>query len=183
MRITASHSTKLFALLAIALAGSACPSDDEGTTIDIDLGAAIRVNDASEEVLGVIVDEIEQGNLVVDDSLGASLVAPEPGSTVPAATPFTFAWSVPSKPDGPRHGTATGEFVWLRLEGGGLARTIDVIAVDEASWTPDAAVWAEITASTGPISLTLTNAYAMDGLVVDGPYRRFDGVTTFSVAQ
>ena len=49
------------------------------------------------------------------------------------------------------------------------------------NWTPTEAEWAQITAATGPITITATNAFVMAGVIKDGPYRPVTP-TTFSVA-
>ncbi len=189
MKSYATHRASLrtvgFALVAVASLTLLTTSCDDKPGLVVDLDAAIRVNDASEEVLGVIVDAINDDQLLIDDDKAAAIVSPEPGASVPRAEPWQFAWASPNAAPGggktPRHGLATGDFVWLRLSGGGLARDIDVIAVNVSSWTPTAAEWTEISAATGPISITLTNAFVMDGVLKDGPYRG-SGTSTFSIA-
>jgi hypothetical protein len=174
-----SASRSIGPLLLLALV--ACPAEDTGTFVDLD--ALIRVNDASEEVLLTIVDHVDNGDLVIDDALAAAIVSPEPGGLVPAGTPAVFAWAIPTAArKTPRHGLTSGDFVWLRIEGGGLAAPIDVIAVDATSWTPDAATWATISAASSPLTLTLTNAFVDRGIVVEGPFRGTGQPTTFSIS-
>jgi hypothetical protein len=98
------------------------------------------------------------------------------------ATPAaTFTWALPAQRPGPRHGVDDGEFVWLHLEGGGLQPGIDVVSIGTTSWTPDADLWARISAATGSISVTITNAFMVDGIVMDGPFRPTMATTTFTM--
>jgi hypothetical protein len=164
-------------LLAVLMVVTACGAEGGGG--DIDPAKVIRVNDASEEVLLTMADQVANGQLIIDDTLAAQLVTPEPGVAVNGGEPVQFAWSVPSLRN-PRHGTTTGVFVWLRLTGGGLAEPIDVIAVDVTNWTPDAATWSLIAATSGPVTVTLTNAFVDGGIVMEGPYRG-STAPTFSI--
>jgi hypothetical protein len=175
----ARFSLVLLVLAVPALA--ACPAEEGG----IDLESAILVNDASEEVLGVIADAVDNGLVQIDDGKAAAIVTPEPGAVVPRATPLQFAWALPSaKPSrAPRHGKQTGDYLWMRLSGGGLTRDIDMVAVDVTSWTPTAEQWAEISAATGPITITLTYAFVMDGVIADGGPYRSTAPTTFSIGD
>ncbi len=159
-----------------------CPLADPG---GVDVDRAVLLNGAADTVLVTMSDAIDNGQVEINDDMAAAIVTPEPGATVARATPFKFAWSVPSgKPaDGGRaRGTTTsGEFVWLQLSGGGLARNIDVLAVGVSSWTPTAAEWAEISAATGPVTITLTNALLNGGVLQNGPYRA-TAPSTFAIA-
>jgi hypothetical protein len=184
MRRFATHSPSLFsrpgrALLAgaLLLLAAGCPfGDDAG----VDLDRAILVNDAADSVLATMSDAVDSGQVQVNDDKAAALVSPEPGATLARATPATFAWSLPNGKRG-RGTTTSGEFVWLELSGGGLARTIDVLAVGVTSWTPTGAEWAELGQATGAITLTLTNAQVQDGVLADGPFRA-TLPATFSIA-
>jgi hypothetical protein len=176
MRSFATHSRLL--LLALLLA-SGCPFADEG---GVDLDRAILLNDAADSVLATMADAVDSGKLQVDEDQAAALVAPEPGATVARDTPQQFAWSLPSGGSLRARGSKTsGEFVWLELSGGGLARNVDVLATGMSSWTPTAAEWAEISAATGEITVTLTNATLENGVIVAGPFRR-TSPGSFSIA-
>jgi hypothetical protein len=175
MRIFATHSPSL-ALAGALLLFAGCPVDDGG----VDLDRAILLNDAADTVLATMSDAVDSGQVVVSDDQAAALVSPEPGATLPRGTPAQFAWSLPDEKRG--CGTTTsGEFVWLSFSGGGLARTIDVLAVGVSSWTPTADEWAELANATGPITLTLTNAAVANGVLHDGPVRA-TLPATFSIA-
>ena len=170
-RVTKS-GLALVALLALA----GCPADGGS----IDLERAILVNDASDEVLGVIADAVDNGQVQIDDAKAAAIVSPAPGTTVPRDPPAQFAWALPNAV---RHGTQTGDYLWMRMSGGGLARDIDMVAVDVTNWTPTADEWAEITTATGPITITLTYAFVMDGIIKDGGPYRGTSPTTFTISN
>jgi hypothetical protein len=177
------QARRLIASLSLALVAFAtvgCPAEG-GTVIDED--NVILINMASDEVLLSIVDAVDSGDLVIDDALAPAMVTPEPGQALPAATPAQFAWSLPSAArKTPRHGTTSGDFVWIRMEGGGLAAPIDAIAVDVTNWTPTADEWARITAATGEVTITLTSAFVDNGVLMEGPFRR-TSPSTFSISQ
>ena len=162
---------------ALLLLAAGCPLDSGG---GVDLDRAILVNDASDAVLATLSDAVDSGQVVVDDDKAAALVTPEPGATLARATPPQFAWSLPSGKRG-RGTTTSGEFVWLQFSGGGLARTVDVLAVGVTSWTPTADEWAELSSATGTVTLTLTNAALENGALTNGPYRA-TLPATFSIA-
>ena len=180
----ATHRPSLFptrrpaaAALALLLLAAGCPLDSGG---GVDLDRAILVNDAADSVLATMSDAVDSGQVTVNDDKAAALVAPEPGATLARATPPQFAWSLPSGKRG-RGTTTSGEFVWLQFSGGGLTRTIDVLAVGVSSWTPTSDEWAELAAATGTVTLTLTNAALESGVLADGPYRA-TLPATFSIA-
>jgi hypothetical protein len=164
------------ALALVALAGG-CNSND-GIVVHLD--NAIRVNDAADEVIGTMADAINEGRLVVDDLKAERLTAPADGASVPAATPTTFTWHTIQTA---RHGVSSGNFTWLRFEADGYAEPIDVIALTVETWTPSAEDWARLTAATGPVKVTVTNAYAMVGIVKEGPYRSNVATTTFTLTK
>jgi hypothetical protein len=167
MRSFATHTRLL--LIAILFAAG-CPLADDG---GVDLERAILLNDAADSVLATMADAVDTGKLQIDDDQAAALVTPEPGAVVARDTPIQFAWSLPSGGSLRARGSKTsGEFVWLTLSGGGLARDIDVLATGVSSWTPTPAEWAEISAATGEITVTLTNATLENGVLVAGPFRR-----------
>jgi hypothetical protein len=167
-------SAALAAAALVALAGG-CKSND-GLVVHPD--DAIRVNDASDEVLGTMADAINEDRLVVDDLKAERLTAPAAGASVPAATPPTFTWHTIQTA---RHGVTSGDFTWLRFEADGYPAPIDVIALTVEEWTPSAEEWARLAAATGPVTVTVTNAYAMVGIVKEGPYRASLAPTTFTV--
>jgi hypothetical protein len=162
--------------LVAALAGG-CNSSD-GLTVHLE--NAIRVNDASDEVIGTMADAINEGLLVVDDLEAERLTAPADGASVPAATPPRITWH---KIQTARHGVSSGDFTWLRFEADGYAEPIDVIALTVEEWTPSADEWARIAAATGPVKVTVTNCYAMVGIVKEGPFRATVAPTTFTIAH
>jgi hypothetical protein len=176
--MTMTTNCSLLAAALLALVAGGCGGDD--TTGAGDLGTVVRVNNASDEVLLEIDDLVLQGQVTVDDSRAVTIVSPEPGASLPTTAPPEFAWSSPSIR--PRHGVTTGEFVWMRLSGGGLAEPIDMIAVDSTNWTPDGTIWAELAQTTGPVTITLTNAYVDGGNVMEGPFRGTND-TTFTIAH
>jgi hypothetical protein len=165
-----SWSMRTSVLLAGALLVGAC-GGGSGTTVD--WGKLVVVNMASDEVAETIVDAWDSGRGGVDDAKAAHLTAPTDGASVPAATPATLSWSLPTALQGKtlRHGTSSGDFVWIRLEAPGFAEPIDAIVVGVTEWTPDAAAWARVQTATGPIKVTLTYAYVNMGTIMDGPYR------------
>jgi hypothetical protein len=162
---------------ALLLLAAGCPLDSDG---GVDLDRAILVNDAADTVLATMSDAVDNGQVVIDDDKAAALVAPEPGATLARDTPPQFAWSLPNGKRG-RGTTTSGEFVWLQFSGGGLARTVDVLAVGVSSWTPTADEWAELAAATGTVTLTLTNAALENGVLAAGPFRA-TLPATFSIA-
>jgi hypothetical protein len=182
MRPFATHTGSLRRGAALAgafgafLLIAACPADGGG----VDLDRAILLGDASDTVLAAMSDAVDNGSVQIQDDQAASIVTPEPGATLDRATPPQFAWAVPNQKA--RRGTVTsGEFVWLSLSGGGLARQIDVLAVGVTTWTPSASEWAEISAATGPVTLTLTNAAVDSGVITAGPFRA-SAPSTFAIA-
>ena len=173
---------RLLYLAVAALAGTSalaggCNSND-GIVVDLD--NAIRVNDAADEVIGTMADAINEGLLVTDDLKSEHLTEPAGDAQVPAATPPTFKWHTIQTA---RHGVSTGDFTWLRFEAAGYAEPIDVIALTVEEWTPSADEWARLTAATGPVKVTLTNAFAMVGIVKEGPYRSTAPTTTFTITH
>ena len=170
-------STLLAACAAFALAGASCNSND-GIVVDLD--NAIRVNDASDEVIGTMADAINEGLLVTDDAKAEHFTDPADGASVPAATPPTFKWH---KIQTARHGVSSGDFTWLRFEASGYPEPIDVIALTVEEWTPSADEWARLNVATGPVKVTVTNCYAMVGIVKEGPYRASIAAPTFTIAH
>jgi hypothetical protein len=170
------RASSLF-LATFGLAALVSCSDDGGSSVP--LGTVIRVNDASEEVLELMAEASGKGSTTVDDAKAFAILAPAAGASLLAATPSTFEWA---KPATARHGISSGDFVWMKLSGGGLAQDIDVIAVDVASWTPSAADWELISSATGPITVTMTSAYVMSEVIKDGPYTP-TATTTFTVVH
>jgi hypothetical protein len=177
MSLFATHRISLALVFVLVAAVVGCTAEEDG----IDLDNAILVNEASDEVLGTIFDSVQQGHVEIDDSKAAAIVTPEPGATVPRDTPLVFAWALPNAKRSPRHGVQSGDYVWMRLSGGGLTRDIDMAAVNTTNWTPTADEWAEIATATGPVTITLTYAYVMDGVINQGPYRS-TAPTTFTIA-
>jgi hypothetical protein len=158
---------------------SACGSDDHSA---FDPENAIVVNEASDEVLIAMVDAVDEGKTVLDDTKAEKLTAPVTDAKVPVATPVKFTWA-PAGSATARHGTSSGNFTWLRFEAEGYEDPIDVIAVGVSEWTPSADEWARLTAATGAVTVTVTNAYVMSGIVKDGPFRATAGPTTFSFSH
>jgi hypothetical protein len=169
------HAAAL-AAFATAIAGG-CNSND-GIVVHLD--DAIRVNDAADEVIGTMADAINEGRLVVDDLKAERLTAPADGASIPAATPPTFTWHTIQTA---RHGVSSGDFTWLRFEAAGYPEPIDVIALTVEEWTPSAADWARLNVATGPVKVTVTNAYAMVGIVKEGPYRASIAAPTFIIVH
>jgi hypothetical protein len=62
-------------------------------------------------------------------------------------------------------------FVWVNIAGAGMPEEIDVLSLTTTSWTPDAEAWAKITQATGTVTVTVTTAYARDGVVTEGPFQ------------
>ncbi len=150
------------------------------------LGEVVRLDDASDEQLEVIADTARREGTEIDPALAVSLTAPADGETIPAGTPFTFTWTkLQESPRTPRHGEITGTFMWLRLEGGGLDPTIDVVALTSMTWTPDAEVWARLTATSGSITARMITTVTDDlGRITDGPARAApDDDVTFTVGE
>jgi hypothetical protein len=178
MRDRLACSTLLVACVcALGLGGASCNSND-GIVVDLD--NAIRVNDAADEVIGTMADAINEGLLVVDDSKAEHWTDPADGASIPAATPPTFKWH---KIQTARHGVSSGDFTWLRFEASGYSEPIDVVALTVEEWTPSAEEWARLTAATGPVKVTVTNCYAMVGIVKDGPYRAMSPSATFTITH
>jgi hypothetical protein len=167
-------------LAAALTALCACPAEEDAP-LDIDLTQLIVVNGASDEVLISIADAVESGQSQVDDTMAAQMVAPAPGQTVPRAAPPQFAWAIPQQKPKPRHGTVSGDFVWLRFENAAFPGPIDVVAVGVTNWTPSAAEWARFTAASGAIKITTTYAFVDGGAIMGGV---FQGTArpTFSIA-
>ncbi len=161
----------------LAFAAAACNSND----LVINLDNVIRGNDASDEVAGTMVDAINEGRLQVDDTKAYRMSAPADGGSLPAATPPTFTWARPTAKAGVRHGVSTGDFTWLRFEASGYPGPIDVIVLSNTEWTPTADEWARFTAATGPVKVTVTNAFAMVGIIKEGPYRSTTPTSTFTI--
>ena len=169
-------SAAVAAATLAAIAGG-CNSND-GIVVHLD--NAIRVNDAADEVIGTMADAINEGRLVVDDLKAERLTAPADGASVPAATPPKFTWHTIQTA---RHGVSSGDFTWLRFEADGYPEPIDVIALTVEEWTPSAADWARLNVATGPVKVTVTNCYAMVGIVKEGPYRATVAPTTFTLTH
>jgi hypothetical protein len=172
------HRLRYAAALAVAVALAGGCNSNDGIVVDRD--NSIRVNDASDEVLGTMADAINEGRLVVDDLKAERLTAPGGGASVPAATPPTFTWHTIQTA---RHGVSSGNFTWLRFEADGYPEPIDVIALTVEEWTPSAEEWARLSVATGPVKVTLTNAYAMVGIVKEGPFRATVAPTTFTITR
>ncbi len=159
--------------LAVVLA-PACGHSDADPNL-------VLQDEASDEAWRAIVDAVDHDLTTESEPDSAHLTTPAGGAVIPASPPFTFTWALPAQRPGPRHGVDDGEFVWLHLEGGGLQPAIDVVSITTTSWTPDADLWARIAATTGPVSVTITNAFMVDGIVMDGPFRSATPTTTFTM--
>ena len=171
------RSSSLGLLLVLLPVLPACGDDHDGT------GDELLQDDASDEVLLAMRDKVMQGMVTVDNARAAQLTAPAAGAMVPGATPVAFTWSLPSmEPGGLRHGTATGKFVWLNIDGPGIANPVDVLSITTTTFTPDATSWASMVHASGAITVTLTTATAADGVITQGPYRP-SANPTFTVAQ
>jgi hypothetical protein len=160
-----------FALIMCAC-GSGSGPDNQGTLVTQD--------GASDEVYLAMLDAEERGEITGDDLRAALVSEPTDGASIPVASPVTVRWALPAQ--APRHGIATGQFVWLRLSGDGLAEPIDVLSLSTTSYTPDAAIWTALQAATGPITITSTTAYSDDGILQTGPFRPLNK-TTFTIAE
>jgi hypothetical protein len=157
------------AVLLVSLVASACHS--HGPSVE----NAVRVNDASEEVLAVIMDEVDRNGA---ETSPMAFAFDDPGA-VSAGTIPTFTWSAVAVS---RHGTDTGTFVWLHFEGSGMAEPLEVIAVDVSQWTPDADSWAKLTAATGAITVHAVTAIVDRGVIQQGPFVPASADVSFTIA-
>lgn len=162
------HPAALALLLPLALA-PACSGDDDDE-IDADL---TLLDDASDEVFLTIRDLVERGEVTTDDTAAARMLTPSDGESLSAGSPPTFTWDHGSSTL--RHGRTTGDFVWLSISCPGLARPVDLLAIETEEWTMDAEHWAAVSeaalaAGTTGCSVTLISAYLDREVVTDGPY-------------
>lgn len=165
--------------LALAFAGAALAGcgHDHGTPDDYVL---VRQDDASDEVLLALLDAEAAGAITISDARAARLMTPTNGQLASADEPIVFSWGLPSVAGKtPRHGIATGRFVWLTLTSSGLAKPIHVLSIGSTTWDPGE-WWADLVASGAPIHVTITTAYAEAGLITEGPFRP-SGTTTFTI--
>lgn len=171
------HPAALALLLPLALA-PACSGDDDDE-IDADL---TLLDDASDEVFLTIRDLVDRGELTTDDQLAAHLTSPADGDALAAATPPTFTWEHGGSTL--RHGRTTGDFVWLSIGCPGLARPVDLLAIETESWAIDADHWAVISqaAGSGECSVAVISAYLDREVVTDGPYAP-STTPTFTVTE
>src|SRR5262245_37049632 len=134
-----------YALTSLALGLAACHSHD-------DAEGATFLNDASDEVLVMLQDLEAQGLIMTNDARAATLSAPADGAMLPEGSFPTFSWAVPqASPRQPRHGTASGTFVWLKITAEGMS-PLNVLAVGNVtSWTPDMDDWTHILDASGAI--------------------------------
>lgn len=159
----------MFCSLAIV---PACSGDDDGgDEIDADL---TLLDEASDEVFLTIRDLVDRGELTIDDAAAARMVSPADGESLSAATPPTFTWNHGNSTI--RHGVTTGDFVWLSITCPGLARPVDLLAVQTESWTVDADHWAAITGAalasdSSQCTAALVSAYVDREIVQEGPYQ------------
>jgi hypothetical protein len=143
---------------------------------------AILLDDASDEVLVALIDADAQGLVMTSDAESATLTAPADGATVSPASPMTLTWQGPpsSAPGRPRHGIATGQFVWIRLSAPGVDPPIDILALSSTSYTCDADHWQKLLDAGGSVTATITTAYADDAIIQEGPFRP-SAATTFTI--
>ncbi len=128
----------------------------------------------SDEACIALDDTIRRG-ATANDARAASLTAPAEGQAVPAATPFTFAWSAPTAslrrrpmtvgdelrrlldplPEAHAHcDPFTGRAYELRIK---VGSTVLLRRQQSAtSWTPTAAEWAYLTGAIGSQTAELT---------------------------
>jgi hypothetical protein len=156
-------------------AGCGGGGDDDVANEDI-----ILLDDSSDEVVLTLQDLVDRGEATTDDDIAAQLTAPTDGAALPGDTPPTFTWSL--RQSNLRHGRATGEYVWLHVEGPGMDQPIDVAAIETTSWTPDGTHWDLIRGSTGPCQVQVVSAYVERGVVLEGPFVPSSD-PTFSVSE
>lgn len=150
------RNSYLFAALVLA---AACHGDGFE-------GDAVLIDDSSDEVLTLLVDTVDRGELTVDDQLAAQMIAPTDGSEFAAAgDPPTFSWA--ERLIRPTHGRATGDFVWLRIACTNMV-PIDVLTIETREYTPDPDRWLKITESGGSCTSTLTSAFVDRGIIMEG---------------
>lgn len=159
------RSACLFLLPASFAVAAGCSGHDDASDEN-----AVRLDDASEEVMLTIRDLVERGEAMTDDDAAPSMVSPADGAELSAASAPTFSWDhgVPLL----RHGRTTGDFVWLSISCAGLAEPVNVIAIETEEWTVDADNWAAITEAASECTATLVGAYVDRGVVREGPYLR-----------
>lgn len=153
---------------------TACGHDDHPAEGDL-----VLLDDASDEAFATLADLVSRGEVETNDDLAVALTAPADGATLMAGEPATFEWTPPQT--SARHGRATGDFAWSRIDCPGTDEPIDVVAIESQAWTADAERWAKITSATGPCTVTMVSAYIDRGVVTEGPYTP-SSTTSFSVA-
>lgn len=168
--------TRPYILLVALLAtiGSACGGDDSGDS------EAIRLDDASEEVLATIMEADERGETITDDAIAARLVEPADGAELSRAAPPTFRWTPASSTL--RHGRTTGDFVWLSIACEGLASSIELIALESNEWQPEGDAWLALQEASGPCEARVVSAYVDRGVITEGPYQPSER-TAFMLAE
>lgn len=143
----------------------------------------ILVNNASDEVATALEDL--EGEIMANNGEAAMLTMPVSGAPLPADTPPTFAWVLPTSGPTPRHGTASGTFIWLRFTGEGIHDgKVDVVAVNVSQWTPTAEQWEQIASATGTVTVRLVTCIFDDAVRVpgEGPWR-YDPDATFTLQR
>jgi hypothetical protein len=161
--------------LLLSLTALGCGGGDDDVA-DEDI---ILLDEASDEVVLVIKDLVDRGEVTTDDEVAAQLTAPADGDTLPSDEPPTFTWDMRQSL---RHGRNTGEFVWLHIQGPGMAEPIDVAAIESTSWTVDAEHWELLRGSTGPCEVQVVSAYVDRGVVTEGPFVPSEN-PSFSVSE
>jgi hypothetical protein len=169
-------------VLLIALAG--CPSEEPPDPDEI-LGDVVRLDDASDEVLAVIADHVQREGTTTSDA-AAQLTSPNDDGVWPADPAGTFTWQyapTTGAPAGPWwHGIDTGTFVWIRVDGGGLAEPIDLVALETESYTVSPTRWGTMAEAAGPFSATIVTTVVDRGVIVDGPWSpETNGDATFTI--
>jgi hypothetical protein len=163
--------TAVLAPLLAALAG--CPSEDDPPDPDELLGDLVRLDDASDEVLAVIADEVQREGTTINDA-AAQLNAPADGAVLPAGTAATVEWQYAPTTGGAGapwfHGIDTGTFVWIRIDGPGLEEPIDIEALETESYTLSPTRWGTLTLAGGPFTATIITTVVDRGVIVDGPW-------------
>lgn len=130
-------------------------------------------DNASDEVLLTLLDAEAQGAVTVDATRAARLTMPTEGAMLRGDTAPTFAWTFPPVAKTPRHGVSSGRFVWLELDGPGLAQQVHLLSIGSMSWSPEGGNWQDIVrdAPGGTVTLTITTSHVDGGVISEGPWR------------